>query len=310
MTSSTEHEGPDRAFGGSSASAMRRSSTRPSRPLRQRLRLPLMLAGPIVVLLAAALVVPDQRPLRLDRRRLCPGGAHDGQRRHFRPGGRGRGARQPAGDAQGQMLFRIDDRPYRIAVEEAKAAARRGEAAGQGDEGDLHQKLAEMKGGGGHARLPAARIRPAAPAAGHRQRAAFDLRPGAERDAGGAPEGRLDAERRSPTCWPSSAATPTCRSTSTRSVQQRAGGARQGRARPVLHGGPGAGERHRHQGRAAAGRLLCQRVDAGLPDDLEPRLDRGQLQGNRADPYAAGPDRDGRDRHLSRASCSTPGSRA
>jgi len=90
------------------------------RPLRQRLRLPLMLAGPILVLLAAAYwyltggryVSTDDAYVQASRvavstdvsGRVVEIGVKDNQQ-----------------VAAGQVLFRLDQRPFRIAVEEAKA---------------------------------------------------------------------------------------------------------------------------------------------------------------------------------------------
>ena len=90
------------------------------RPLRQRLRLPLMLAGPILVLLAAAYwyltggryVSTDDAYVQAARvavstdvsGRVVEIGVKDNQQ-----------------VAAGQVLFRLDQRPFRIAVEEAKA---------------------------------------------------------------------------------------------------------------------------------------------------------------------------------------------
>ena len=54
MSSSTEQEAPVRGFGRVGGERDPGIVTRPARPLRQRLRLPLMLAGPLVVLIAAS----------------------------------------------------------------------------------------------------------------------------------------------------------------------------------------------------------------------------------------------------------------
>ncbi len=120
MTTSTEDEAPTRGFrrvfGERGADIM----TRPSRPLRQRLRLPLMLAGPIVVLIAASwwyltsgrYVSTDDAYVQAARTmisadisgRVVAVAVHDNQR-----------------IAKGELLFEIDPRPFKIAVEEAKA---------------------------------------------------------------------------------------------------------------------------------------------------------------------------------------------
>ena len=163
-------------------------------PLRQRLRLPLMIAGPVLVLLVAAwwyltsgrYVSTDDAYVQAARTmvsadvsgRVVAVAVHDNER--------GR---------EGQVLFRIDDKTFRIAVEEAKAALAAAKLQVKAMQATYNQKLADMKARGGNARLSAARIRPPAPAAGHRERAAFDLRSGAERDAGRAPEGHVGAKR-------------------------------------------------------------------------------------------------------------------
>ena len=193
--------------------------TRPARPLRQRLRLPLMLAGPIVVLLVAAwwyltsgrYVSTDDAYVQAARTmisadisgRVVAVAVRDNER-----------------VAKGQLLFQLDDQPYRIAVEEAKAPLAAARLQVEALKATYHQKLADAKGAEETLAYQQREYDRQRQLAGHRRRGALDLRPGAERDAGGAPEGRLDAERRSPTCWPSSAATRTCRSTSTRSVQR------------------------------------------------------------------------------------------
>jgi len=95
-------------------------SARPTRPLRQRLRLPLMLAGPIVVLIAATwwyltsgrYVSTDDAYVQSARTmvssdisgRVVAIAVHDNDRVQT-----------------GQLLFKIDDRPFRIAVEDAAA---------------------------------------------------------------------------------------------------------------------------------------------------------------------------------------------
>jgi membrane fusion protein (multidrug efflux system) len=120
VTTSTEQETPvrgfRRVFGERDASV----GTRSSRPLRQRLRLPLMLAGPIVVLIGASwwyltsgrIVSTDDAYVQAARTmvstdisgRVVAIAVHDNER-----------------VTQGQLLFQLDDRPYRIAVEDATA---------------------------------------------------------------------------------------------------------------------------------------------------------------------------------------------
>jgi len=120
VTTSTEEDTPvrglRRVFGERDASV----GTRSSRPLRQRLRLPLMLAGPIVVLIGASwwyltsgrIVSTDDAYVQAARTmvstdisgRVVAIAVHDNER-----------------VTQGQLLFQLDDRPYRIAVEDATA---------------------------------------------------------------------------------------------------------------------------------------------------------------------------------------------
>jgi hypothetical protein len=69
---------------------------------------------------SAAISVADLGPLRLDRQCLCPAGHGLGQRRGRRADRRGHGPREPAGEA-GDLLFRIDPRPFRIALAQAEA---------------------------------------------------------------------------------------------------------------------------------------------------------------------------------------------
>ena len=144
MTTSTEQDAPvsgfRRVFGD------RETALRPrlSRPLRQRLRLPLMLAGPIVVLLAGAwwylttgrYVSTDDAYVQAARTmistdvagRVVAVAVHDNER-----------------VAQGQLLFRLDDRPFRIAVEEAKAMLAAARLQIEAMKATYNQKLADAK---------------------------------------------------------------------------------------------------------------------------------------------------------------------
>ena len=182
MTSSAEPEATrPRLFGGSAATATRRSSTRPARPLRQRLRLPLMLAGPVVVLLVAALVVSDERPLR--RRPTTPM-----SRRRARwsaptsPDGssRWRCATTSGCARPGAVPDRRPTLPDR--GRGGQGAARGGEAAGQGDAGDLSPEAGRgrrRRRKRWHISSASTSASASSPATG--VRGALDLRPGAER---------------------------------------------------------------------------------------------------------------------------------
>jgi membrane fusion protein (multidrug efflux system) len=117
VTTSTEPDAPVRGFRRVFGD---RTAALGTRPLRQRLRLPLMLAGPIVVLIAATwwyltsgrYVSTDDAYVQAARTmvsadisgRVVEILVHDNQR-----------------ITKGQVLFRLDDRPHRIAVEEATA---------------------------------------------------------------------------------------------------------------------------------------------------------------------------------------------
>jgi membrane fusion protein (multidrug efflux system) len=120
VTTSTDNAAPARGF---RRVFGERDATRAgwrSRPLRQRLRLPLMLAGPIVVVIGASwwyltsgrYVSTDDAYIQAARTmvstdisgRVVAIAVEDNQR-----------------VTQGQMLFQLDERPFRIAVEEAQA---------------------------------------------------------------------------------------------------------------------------------------------------------------------------------------------
>jgi len=120
VTTSTDNAAPTRGF---RRVFGERDATRAgwrSRPLRQRLRLPLMLAGPIVVVIGASwwyltsgrYVSTDDAYIQAARTmvstdisgRVVKIAVEDNQR-----------------VTQGQLLFQLDDRPFRIAVEEAQA---------------------------------------------------------------------------------------------------------------------------------------------------------------------------------------------
>jgi membrane fusion protein (multidrug efflux system) len=145
VTSSTEQEAPVRGFGRVGGERDPGIITRPARPLRQRLRLPLMLAGPIVVLLAASwwyltsgrYVSTDDAYVQAARTmvsadisgRVVAVAVHDNER-----------------VAKGQLLFQIDDRPYRIAVDEAKAMLAAAKLQVEALKATYHLKLADAKG--------------------------------------------------------------------------------------------------------------------------------------------------------------------
>jgi membrane fusion protein (multidrug efflux system) len=120
------------------------TATRPARPLRQRLRLPLMIAGPVLVLIVASwwyltsgrYVSTDDAYVQAARTmvsadvsgRVVAVAVHDNQR-----------------VSQGQVLFRLDDKTFRIAVEEAKAALAAARLQVRAMQATYNQKLADMK---------------------------------------------------------------------------------------------------------------------------------------------------------------------
>ena len=142
MTSSAE---PDARTGFSRAGSDRDVPvvTRPSRPLRQRLRLPLMILGPVLVLLAASwwyltsgrYVSTDDAYVQAARTmvsadvsgRVVAVAVHDNER-----------------VSRGQVLFRIDDKTFRIAVEEARAVLEAAKLQVKAMQATYNQKLADL----------------------------------------------------------------------------------------------------------------------------------------------------------------------
>jgi membrane fusion protein, multidrug efflux system len=122
MTSSAESDTPVRSFRRVAAADRDAPiATRPSRrPLRQRLRLPLMLAGPILVLLAGAWwYLTTGRYISTDDAYV------QAARVQISNDVSGRVAEVAVHENQlvtkGQVLFRLDPRPFQIAVEQAQA---------------------------------------------------------------------------------------------------------------------------------------------------------------------------------------------
>jgi membrane fusion protein (multidrug efflux system) len=145
VTTSTENEVPvrgfRRVFGERDASV----GSRASRPLRQRVRLPLMLAGPIVVLIGASWwyltsgrwVTTDDAYVQAARTMISTDIS-------------GRVVKVAVKDnervTQGQLLFRLDDRPYRIAVEEATAMLAAARLQVEALKATYHLKVADAGG--------------------------------------------------------------------------------------------------------------------------------------------------------------------
>ena len=217
-----------------------------------------------------------------------------------------------SGSSAGQVLFRLDQRPFHHRRRGSEGAARCGAAADRGDEGDLSAET------GRGARRPR-------PTVGYQQRE-FE-RQQRLLASGAASQQQFDQSQ--PSLQTASAqlaskqedvantlaslgGNPDIPVASASDGPARAGSTRPRRAEPVLYGGAGPRNRHRHQGRAASGRRLGQASTpasdpAVFADVDQARLGRGQFQGNRADPYAARTIRDGRDRHLSRCRVSGQG---
>src|SRR6266446_7179252 len=122
----------------------RLAAARIRRPLRQRLRLPLMVAGPAVVLLAAgywfltsgryvstedAYVQAARMAISTDvAGRVADIAVHDNEQ-----------------VKAGQVLFRLDPRPFRIAVEQAKAQLAAERLQIDAMKATYHQKQADAK---------------------------------------------------------------------------------------------------------------------------------------------------------------------
>jgi membrane fusion protein, multidrug efflux system len=120
MTSSAEQDTQVRSFRRVATDRDAPVAVRPSRPLRQRLRLPLMLLGPIAVLAAAGwwyltsgrYVATDDAYVQAARVQI----SNDISGRVIDVA-----VRNNARVKKGDVLFRIDPRPFQIAVEQAKA---------------------------------------------------------------------------------------------------------------------------------------------------------------------------------------------
>jgi membrane fusion protein (multidrug efflux system) len=120
VTTSTENDAPVRGFRRVFGERDADLAGRQLRPLRQRLRLPLMLAGPIVVVIGASwwyltsgrYVSTDDAYIQAARTmvstdisgRVVKIAVQDNQR-----------------VSEGQVLFKLDERPFRIAIEETTA---------------------------------------------------------------------------------------------------------------------------------------------------------------------------------------------
>ena len=139
MTTSAEEAAPSSLGALRVGVEDRPSLARRRRPLRQRLRLPLMALAPLLVLLVAGYwYVTGGRYVSTDDAYI------QAARTSISTDVAGRVAAIEVRDNErvtaGQVLFRLDQRPFRIAVDEAQRPARRGQEPGRGDEGDLPAK--------------------------------------------------------------------------------------------------------------------------------------------------------------------------
>src|SRR6202011_680879 len=144
VTTSTEQEAPVRGLRRVIGEVGAAVAARQGRPLRQRLRPPLVLAGPVVVLIAASwwyltsgrYVSTDDAYVQAARTMISTDIA-------------GRVVEVVVGDNQrvtkGQVLFRLDDRPFRIAVEEATAQLAAARLQIEAMKATYRQKLAELR---------------------------------------------------------------------------------------------------------------------------------------------------------------------
>jgi membrane fusion protein (multidrug efflux system) len=144
VTTSTENAAPLRGFRRVFGERDAAVATRPSRPLRQRLRLPLMLAGPILVLIAGSwwyltsgrYISTDDAYIQAARTmvstdisgRVVAIAVQDNQR-----------------VSKDQVLFQLDERPFRIAVEEAKAMLAAARLQVEALKATYRQKVADAK---------------------------------------------------------------------------------------------------------------------------------------------------------------------
>jgi len=137
-------ESPVRSFRRAIGEVGAAVAARPGRPLRQRLRLPLMLAGPLAVLITASwwyltsgrYVSTDDAYVQAARTMISTDVAgrvvavlvHDNQR-----------------VAKGDVMFQLDDRPYRIAVEQAQAMLDSARLQIEALKATYRQKQAELR---------------------------------------------------------------------------------------------------------------------------------------------------------------------
>ncbi len=256
------------------------------------------------------LVVADQRPLRLDRQRLCPAGPGDDQRRRVRADHRGRRQGEPARRRRRPAL------PHRPGALPHRPCRRRG---GAGDR--AYPGRADAR------RLPAGRRRRTTRrsedadykrkaferqqgllAKGVSSQASFDT---AQNDLRAAEQALTQAEQNVAAARAALGGDPTI--ATDRHPAVLAALARRDQAALDLeeHRSARAGRRRRRPGRPHAGRpvrLPGDRRDEPGRDRRE--LGRGELQGDRTDQDASRPEGDGFDRRLSRPHVRRPRSPA
>ena len=201
--------------------------------------------------------------------------------------------------SRGQLLFKLDDQSYRLALVRLEAEIEIGARRDPRPARAMARQARGDQGGAQPADLCRGRVR-AADRAWPRRRSP---RPRSSRRRASRSTWRASASRRRRrTCTRIEAALAgDPQDPHRRSSQGQAddGGARRGAAAASPHHHRGAARRHRRQA-AGAGQLRHRRRAGDGRGGRHRPLDRGQLQGDRAHARAAGPE--GRDprRHLSR----------
>ena len=118
----------------------------------------------------------------------------------------------------GQVLFRLDDLPFRLALDRAEAQVGIVAQRSQRAQGELPGHAGADQAGAGRYRLLRSRIPSSAGSRGQEHRVAADLRHRAAQSAERAAEARLAQRSSSPRSPPSSTAIPTSRSSSIRAI--------------------------------------------------------------------------------------------
>ena len=282
-----------------SRAAVRR---RPRDGWKQRLRLPLMLLGADGRRRRRAYFYLTGGRYEIDRRCLRAGRACRDQRQRRRPGARARRAATTSRCTRATLLFRLDDAPFRIAVEEAAGPAGHRAAADRVAQGELPAapgRAARRRSD--TLAFQQTRIRPAAAPdrLGHRLAAAGRSRLArARRGARSSSPARSSRSARWSPTW---AATRTSRPTSIRPVQQAQAALDRAKLESVLHRDQRAERRHRHRSSS------CRSAATSTPRRRCSRWCRPATSGSRptsrrtSSTHMRRPGGHGQDRQLSRA---------